>query len=85
MRRAMCITSDDAPLGQLTRHIQVVRAATDGFTSDAAQRSGSEYLVVGHRHVVGHGLVGALSLELGDVRADDRLLVLAHTPPKVTD
>ena len=76
---------DDASLGQLPGHVQVVLRAADGLRGDAVQRPGPQHLVVGHRHVVGDRLVGTLGLELGDVHGEAGLVVTAQTPPEVAD
>ena len=52
---------------------------------DAAQRPRPQHLVVGRRHLVGDGLIGALRLELGDVRGEACLVVTTQPPTEVAD
>ena len=76
---------DDPFLGQLSGHVQVVLAATDGLRGDAVQRSGAKQLVIRDRNLVGDRLVGSLGLESGDIDGDVRLAVKAESPSEVAD
>ena len=58
---------DDAPLGQLLGHVQIIVGATHRLLGDAVQRPDAQHLVVGRRNFVGDGLIGALGLQLGDI------------------